>query len=669
MPVPKENLDFRNTKILGVSVASRFIGGDVFRLSTTQTISIEGFIRTEDDEASWDGISQVNQSFGPIQSQIDVMKEDFLKGEKKGYTDIELNGVPVGNGRVLSLDFPSSKETTENSIAFGKYNATIELYKKASSLDSADGFVNDQIPDLYDEESINKIHEHALNIEEFSENFTFNVTEDDAYNYSQEISISLRKSSSEDTESDNFGVSVAQEIVGVILGIERQLNAKLGLIDDRYKEYLTKIEGTAFFSENYNSVRGEYTFSRNLSILPSYTEGAYYSAKITHAIAMNNSGIFNIVESGEIKGMKGHSVDSRYTKAKDGADILISEASDRCEIIYDKYRGSPLADQGYDIPTTKSQLSPIKTGSTFNKPIRTSKRFNPLAGTVSYDIEFTNDPKILHEFIHEYTIEASRDSANVTTVVQRGTIIPYQDKNRYFDSYIKTQKDNFDTSMIPTFNNKIAFSAIEVEINNFYEQVMDDPNVSLSEYQMTSSSVSYPKWGISISYSKTFSDDEAILDPAKNNGVKRLSLRYSNGAPIRLKSAHLIPNVKENIYDADQISLGERSISINAIVERDFDKTNKIGKETQDQNNGKDAITFQRAKLNTGLTKIIKEAQVNLLFTNSKHIRPKSYDIYPTQCNYSINSDNQIEFTLGAEYVFKDGRQIKDLDSFFIKDK
>ena len=69
------------------------------------------------------------------------------------------------------------------------------------------------------------------------------------------------------------------------------------------------------------------------------------------------------------------------------------------------------------------------------------------------------------------------------------------------------------------------------------------------------------------------------------------------------------------------------------------------------------------------MVKITKEAQLNLLFTNSKHIRPKSYDIYPTECSYSLNSDNQIEFSLGAEYVFKDGRQVEDLDSFFIKDK
>jgi hypothetical protein len=647
---------FKNVKILGVSVASNFIGGDVFRLSTTQTLDIEGFVKEPNDK--WDGVSQVNESFEEIQNIINEMKTEFLEGN--GFQEeIILNEQAMGNGRVLSLDFPSSQTTTENSIAFGKYNATIEIYKKAEGKGSVnEDFASDY--DVYDPASINKILEYALNIEEFSENFTFNVTEGDAYNYSQEISINLRKSLFEETE-ESFGATVAQAIVSAILKQEEHLNAKLGYIDDRYKGYIQKIKGTAYFSENYNSVRGEYTFSRNLSMLPTYSVGDYYSAKITHAITMNNSGIFNIVESGEVKGMKGHSADSRYTKAKEGANFLISEASDRCKDAYDEYRGSFLVDQGYDIDNSIT-LSPTISS---NKPIRTSKRFNPLAGTVSYDIEFTNDPKVLDGFIHEYTIEASRDSANVTTVVQRGTIIPYQDKNRYFDSYVKTTKNDFDSSMIPTFNDKIAFSAststtgIGGEINSFYKQVMDDPNVSLSEYQMTNSSVSYPKWGISISYSKTFSDDEAILDPEKNNGIKRLSLKYSNGAPIRLKSAHLIPSVKENIYDADQISLGERSISINAIVERDFDNTNELP----------NAIGFQKIKLNTGLGKITKEAQVNLLFTNSKHIRPESYDIYPTECSYSLNSDNQIEFSLGAEYVFKDGRQVEDLESFFVKDK
>ena len=641
---------FKNVKILGVSVASKFIGGDVFRLSTTQTLDIEGFIKVPDE--TWDGVTQTDENFENIQLIINSMKTEFLEGN--GFQEeIRLNGQSMGTGRVLSLNFPASNQTTENSIAFGKYIATIEIYKEASSVN---GTFASNPPDLYDPATIGAINSHALNIEEFSESFTFNVTEDDAYNYSQEISINLRKALSGDTEQD-FGATVAQAIVSAILKQEEHLNAKLGYIDDRYKEYIQKIKGTAYFSENYNSVRGEYTFSRNLSILPTYSEGDYYSAKITHAIAMNNFGIFNIVESGEVKGMKGHSADSRYTKAKDGADALILSASGRCESAYDKYRGSFLGDQGYGTEVSMPTfLSPTISS---NKPIRTSKRFNPLAGTVSYDIEFTNDPKVLDGFIHEYTIEASKDSANVTTVVQRGTIIPYQEKNRDFDDYIKETKNDFATSMIPTLNAKIDFDAIKGEINNFYQQVMDDDNVSLSEYQMTNSSVSYPKWGISISYSKTFSDDEAILNPAVNNGIKRLSLKYSNGAPVRLKSAHLIPNVKENIYDADQISLGERSISINAIVERDFDNTNELP----------NAIGFQKIKLNTGLGKITKEAQVNLLFTNSKHIRPESYDIYPTQCNYSINSDNQIEFSLGAEYVFKDGRQVEDLDSFFIKDK
>jgi len=594
----------------------------------------------------------VNESFEKIQNTINEMKTKFLEGN--GFQEeIILNEQAMGNGRVLSLDFPSSQTTTENSIAFGKYNATIEIYKKAEGKGSVnEDFASDT--DLYDPATIDVINSYALNIEEFSESFTFNVTEGDAYNYSQEISINLRKSLFEETE-ESFGATVAQAIVSAILKQEEHLNAKLGYIDDRYKGYIQKIKGTAYFSENYNSVRGEYTFSRNLSMLPTYSVGDYYSAKITHAITMNNSGIFNIVESGEVKGMKGHSADSRYTKAKDGAVALILSASGRCEDAYDEYRGSFLVDQGYDIDGSIT-LSPTISS---NKPIRTSKRFNPLAGTVSYDIEFTNDPKVLDGFIHEYTIEASKDSANVTTVIQRGTIIPYQDKNKHFDNYIKETKNDFATSMIPTLNAKIAFDAIKGEVNDFYQQVMDDDNVSLSEYQMTNSSVSYPKWGISISYSKTFSDDEAILDPEKNNGIKRLSLKYSNGAPIRLKSTHLIPSVKENIYDADQISLGERSISINAIVERDFDNTNELP----------NAIGFQKIKLNTGLGKITKEAQVNLLFTNSKHIRPESYDIYPTECSYSLNSDNQIEFSLGAEYVFKDGRQVEDLESFFVKDK
>ena len=98
-------LNFKNTKILGVSQASKFIGGDVFRLSTTQTISIEGFIRAENADLDWDGASQVDENFSSIQGQINSMKAEFLTGG--GFTDITLNEVPIGNGKIVSLDLQS----------------------------------------------------------------------------------------------------------------------------------------------------------------------------------------------------------------------------------------------------------------------------------------------------------------------------------------------------------------------------------------------------------------------------------------------------------------------------------------------------------------------------------------------------------------------------------
>jgi len=159
-------MNFRNTKILGVSQASKFIGGDVFRLSTTQTISIEGFIRAENVDLDWSGASQVDENFESIQEQIGGMKAAFLSGS--GFTDITLNEVSIGSGKIVSLDFPSSTDTTENSLAFGKYNATIEVYAESSSVNGT--FANDT--DIYDSSTVSVIQANAINIENFSENFS-----------------------------------------------------------------------------------------------------------------------------------------------------------------------------------------------------------------------------------------------------------------------------------------------------------------------------------------------------------------------------------------------------------------------------------------------------------------------------------------------------------------
>ena len=614
------SLNFSNTRLLGVSQASKFIGGDVFRLSTTQTISIEGFM--------YHG-SQVDSNFSIIQGEINDMKAAFLTGN--GFTSISLNGVSIGNGKIISLDFPSSTDITENSITLGKYNATIEVYTASSSVNGA--FAPDT--DTYDASTVGVINSNAINIENFSENFSFNVTEDDAYNYSQEISINLRKVTGDD---GNFGAGTAKAVASAIL--KSEISPTLGYVDDRYKEYLSLITGTALFSENYNEVRNEYTFSRNLSLLSSYEAGKLYSSKITHAITMNDSGIFNIVESGEVKGMKDGTSGGEYTNAKNGMEIdLLPYAAGRCGGIFSKYQSGALADQGYGVFLNSGNLS----GS--SKAIRTSKRFNPIEGTVSYEIEFTNDPKILVGLAHNYTIEITKDSNNIATVTQRGTITPYDDKNIAF------------VFSKPDFDSKAGVATILVEINALYGQVKSGSQPDLAAYQLTSSSISYPRFGTSLTYSKTFSDDEAILNPATNNGLKRLELKYNNGAPIRIKSTQMIPNMKENVYDADQIALGERGITINAIIERDFDSTNQLP----------DAIITQKAKLGTALTQLINEATTNTLFINSTHMPNNSYDIYPTSCTYSINSANQVSFNLESAYVFKNGRGIGDLGSFFAR--
>ena len=669
------NLNFQNAKVLGVSQTSNFIGGDVFRLSTTQTIEIEGFFKVPN--SNWGTVTQEDgtgvgnppSNFDNIQAEIVQMKSSFLSDE--GFSTIILNGVEIGQGKIISLDFPSSGDITEDSITFGKYVASIEVYTAASSVNA--GYTNTNV-DLYDSSTVSKINSYAVNIEDFSESFDFDISEDDSYNYSHEISLNLRKVS--DTEFDSK--TIAQEIAVAILELSNTLNAKLGYIDNRYKEYLRKIEGTANYSENYDELQHEYTFSKNLSILSRYTETEFYSAKITHAIAVSNVGIINVTESGEIKGMKVD--DGKYINAKTAMNTEIGYSSERCNTIYEKYKldsGATgiLFDQKYGEEQSGREpesLSAESHANTLKRAIKTSKRFNSFDGTVSYDVEYTDDPKIGTSFSHQYTLELAKDSSNITTITQRGTIIPYEDKRPDFtrtsngnpilgaNSFYKEATKLEDA---PASGDLLHSNG---EINALYQEV--EANKLLYKYQMTNSSVTFPKFGVTISYSRTFSDDTAILDPSVNNGIKRLSLSYDNNAPVRIKSTHLVPNMKENVTDSDQISLGERVVSINAVVERDFTKTNKIGKETQDANNGDDAITFQRAKLNTGLTKVIKEAKLNILFLNSVDMPAESYDIYPRSCSYSINSSNQIEFRLGAEYVFKNGRHFSDLDSFFIEE-
>ena len=70
---------------------------------------------------------------------------------------------------------------------------------------------------------------------------------------------------------------------------------------------------------------------------------------------------------------------------------------------------------------------------------------NRQSGMVTYNISFTNNPRMHNDAIFQYSIEGSRDDQNITSITESGTITPY-DKNRVGDFDPKSLYDLFTSS-------------------------------------------------------------------------------------------------------------------------------------------------------------------------------------------------------------------------------
>ena len=50
---------------------------------------------------------------------------------------------------------------------------------------------------------------------------------------------------------------------------------------------------------------------------------------------------------------------------------------------------------------------------------------NRMAGTINYTVVFTTDPKLHNDAIFDYTITASKNENNITSISESGNISPY----------------------------------------------------------------------------------------------------------------------------------------------------------------------------------------------------------------------------------------------------
>lgn len=548
------NIKLTNAEVLDYSQTSNFVdGGPLYQFGRTINLNITAFIYPIITSGTFvdDG-----DKFKKIDTLQQAHIEEILA---KGFVDrIEIGpDTPqiIDNVKILSYNFPTSA-AIDNKITLLRVNMTLEYYEafdNRSFLTGADEEIYDNIEFL--DPSV-----YAQYFESFSENFTFDVSEEYEYSYKHDFSFTLRPSSSANIDL----VQKAKDLVWYVFAIKAP---KVGYIDDRYKNFIRDVSERGNFNETYDSINNSYSFSRSVSLKNSAYKDSRknkkWSASLGYNIEANETGIVTITETGAITGKLGLSPiegpEYLYKNAYDGLVELTDKTIDirsRCQGHLDNFiKDNPDWIPGEAEWATSDDLS--------ENYVSFGRSVNRMAGTISYTAVFTTNPRLHNDAIFEYTVEASQNESNVTSASESGTITPYfTNKNKDFSS-------SSESKIITLYNSLASASKVLGRIKPIYDSIKDSSRAlfSLSHSKnLIAKDVSFDSYGVQLRYSFKYEDDKNLRD---STYIRKIEKKETYEMPVINRQSVISPNQKTTNYDALQSSEGSKSISITCIVKRD----------------------------------------------------------------------------------------------------
>ena len=471
-------LNFENASLLSYSRDSRFFG-DIFRYGVEKQISIRGNILN---------LTNTNGASG-ILSGISGFVQD-----KNDYSEIQLCGESFGSGRINSISFGAS-----NHVRMSEYNASITVYETGNLFNLTGAYYSGVNKILSD----NKIHL----IDNFSENFSFSVSEVGAYTARQNINIKY--------SSGSGGLNPIQYAQTLASGLMSQ-PVEFVFINN---EYSGKLTGNlkSYFSENYNEITNECSFSREINTL---RPSGFYSINLTHNCQTNEVGITNVSENAEIQGL----VDDVYLSAQSGYQIEHPRAFERCSGIFEFYRGA-----------NSDNLS--------NSAITFGSNFNIFDGTISYNKTFTNDPSLKDRYKWIYTHKIDKSLEGVINTSEDGTIVGF---GRPFVDKFPNAEYGF----------SIVESGIPSRVSGFYAFATNNSK----PLKLITKRKNASEFRGEIVYSQEFTDDLTAQNACDMNLVE---FSFQDSPPIHIVNRYNIFGVKELAQPAGNTTIGVRNGKIN----------------------------------------------------------------------------------------------------------
>ena len=598
-----------NTEVLDYSHDLNMVG--VYQFGRTINLSLSAFIRPEnqDDSAS---------KFSSIDVQQKAFIEEILDN---GFADsITLGSGPkaetINNVKIINYSFAT--DNTNNKIDLLRVNMTLqytESFDNRSSLEAADADIYTNL----------QAFDYAQYFESFSENYTFSLSEGNDFSFQQNINFALKQNSS-------ASVDLVQQAKNLVNSVFLSDPPKLGYLDSRYDNFIQTIKTRGKFNESYDSLTNSYSFSRSVNTKSgahkSEQSGSNWSSSLDYAIQRDGSGIITITENASIQGRIGlgenESAEDVYSNAYEGFLVLQVSSYDRCQALMQ----SMIKDKPDWIEGSESWnlADDLKT-----KFVSFGKNLNRVAGSISYSAVYTNNPNMHEEAIFDYSLSSTKDAEGYVQVTESGSIKPY-DESKNSDFTAKTLYDRFTSSADVLSRVKVLHDSLK------------DPDAIILKHpkNLISSNISFPAYGLDVSYGFTYSDDKSLRDETY---IRKLNKKDSFTSPTKITSNVIAPNIKQTNYDSNQTSLGKKSINFECVFKRN-PTSNLINKDHTDYLKTSSVNVFSS----------IKQEVEKSAFVNAKQNVNNQLSFFLESMSYDF--DSKYQFNSAAEISFVDRRGV-----------
>ena len=265
-----------------------------------------------------------------------------------------------GDINVKVFEVPTDYSFPNDTIRVGKYNVEVQVRSVppvSTWQPELDG-TNNYYKGLGATFFVNS----GKNLLDFKEGYNFEINENGNQVFSHDISFGILTGNK--AEAIGIASGIFSQDKSTSFGITSMVNTVSQLADPTVYQN--------FYTETYNTLRNQYSFSRKREVLPSGATAYVYN--LVHVLDTKDDGIMDVTEKGSVRGKLS------FNAAQVGMETLIGSSFVRCNAMYSTY--TPLANAGFNMPALTSLVA---------IPFRTTRMLTPRALAADYEVGYTNN--------------------------------------------------------------------------------------------------------------------------------------------------------------------------------------------------------------------------------------------------------------------------------------